>query len=110
MFDQPACTGRSASLFSWKVDFLDPITWEMNLLCGNIDTETVFRSVILEPDSQLILVSEEGKEYNLVNFFPMPSCEELPQGVKFVSYTYQEIFNMPDFGPFKSDLSDKAKH
>ena len=49
----------------------------------------MFRSVILEPESQLTLIDEDGESYNLVNFDYFPSCEELPaEAAKFVSYVY----------------------
>ena len=90
LFDQPACTGRSASLNTYLTDYNDPVSWEENLTNYGIDAEnTVFRSVILEPESQLTLIDEDGESYNLVNFDYFPSCEELPaEAAKFITYVY----------------------
>lgn len=96
IFDQPACTGRSASLNSVLLDFVDPYTWEKNLTMYGIDAEnTVFRSVILEPESELTLIEEDGTSHNLVNFDYFPSCEELPDA-KFVDYIYTNLISIGD--------------
>ena len=96
MFDQPACTGRSTGLVTFLDDFIPPMTWEQNLTTYSIDTDTVFRSVILEPESELTLIDEHGASYNLVNFSGIPSCEELPDA-KFVDYIYvNNILSIPE--------------
>ena len=96
MFDQPACAGRSATLVTFLTDFIDPVTWESNLTIYGIDTEnTVFRSVILEPESELTLIDEDGESHNLVNFDSFPSCEELPEA-RFVSYVYSNLLSIDD--------------
>ena len=57
-----------------------------------IDSEsTVFRSIILEPLTELILYYEDGVTYeSIANFEQFPSCEEIPQG-RFVSYSYMGL-------------------
>ena len=96
MFDQPACAGRSATLVTFLTEFINPVTWESNLSMFGIDAEnTVFRSVILEPESELTLLDEDGESYNLVNFDLFPSCEELPEA-KFVSYVYMNLLSIHD--------------
>lgn len=95
MFDRPACAGRSAGLVTFLTDFIPPVTWEQNLTTYGIDTDTVFRSVILEPDSELVLIDEDGARYDLVNFSGIPSCEELPEA-KFVDYIYLNLLSIGD--------------
>ena len=96
MFDQPACAGRSATLVTFKTAIINPVTWEDNLSMFGLDAEnTVFRSVILEPESELTLIDEDGESHNLVNFDLFPSCEELPEA-KFVSYVYTNLPSIHD--------------
>ena len=87
-------------MVTFLADFIPPVTWEQNLTTYGIDADTVFRSVILEPDSELTLIDEQGASYNLVNFSGIPSCEELPADVKFVDYIYLNLLSIEGAGDF----------
>ena len=89
IYDQPGCTGRSAIVFSYLGD-VGPIPWDGNLGMYEIDTDTVFRSVILEPKSKLTLTDEDGASYNLVNDRTSPSCKELPDA-KLEEHLYAKL-------------------
>lgn len=60
-----------------------------------IDSEsTVFRSIILEPHTELILYYEDGINFeSIVNFEYFPTCEVLPQG-NFVNYEYLKLLSI----------------
>lgn len=92
MFDAPECTGRSASLAYFLHDFLISPTWQENLEMYGIDSEnTVFRSIIIEPFTELILYYEDGVNYeSIANFEYFPLCAELPQG-NFFYYNYMGL-------------------
>ena len=88
MFDQPACAGRSAILDDSRYASL---SWDENQTMYKIDTDTVFRSVILEPNSELTLIDKHSESYySLANYDPSPSCMALPDA-EFDTYTYEKI-------------------
>ena len=91
IFDQPACAGRSTVLDTYMYESVPPTSsWDEQLSMYEIDPDTVFRSVILEPESELTLVDKDGASHNLVNNGTSPSCEALPDA-KFDTFLYAKL-------------------
>ena len=86
LFDQPACSGKTTELVNWQYTY-DSTNNQQKL---DRSLGDLFKSVIIEPLSELKMIDVEGKSYKLINYEENPSCEELPEQLGLI-LTYEKI-------------------